>query len=96
MTSTGPPGLIFTVAVAFGKHPELTSFAPRTMLKTTFSFALAVMPEIAARIVVTTTVEPIDRNAFIISSEQRAQKHHVQLRVPDVNFEGDLDIPSAL
>jgi hypothetical protein len=40
ITSTGPPGLMLTRAVAFGKHFDATNFAPRTMSKVSF-FSLA-------------------------------------------------------
>src|SRR5262249_18357918 len=52
--------------VAFGKHLEATSFAPRTMSKVSFfSFALAVPVAMLAARIATSALVPMGRDVFI-------------------------------
>jgi len=75
MTSTVPPGLMLTVAAAFGRQPDATSLAPRCIGNSNFfSRAAALTPARPVRTVAATMLAPIEPGIFIcVLSNRRAQ-----------------------
>ena len=75
MTSTGPPGLIVTRAVALGKQPEATGLAALTIGNSCcFSCAAAFMPAKLTRAVAATTVVPIEPVSFIFILSKQCER----------------------
>src|SRR5262245_29096997 len=66
ITSTGPRGLIVTLAAALGRQPDATTFAARSIVNSSF-FSCAFIPVELTRRVAMTTLVPIDRNRFMFS-----------------------------